>query len=221
MIPAETEFVLEGTVYRDRKHAEGPFVDLTETQDVIRDEPVFEIKAITHRKDAMWQALLPGSLEHKLLMGMPREPTIFAEVNKDVRCTGVVITSGGASWLHAVVQIDKQGPDDGRKTIDAAFRGHGSLKHVWVVDTDIDIYNPAEIEWAMATRFQADEDMMVYTHQPGSSLDPSGVHMPGKKSQTAKTGFDCTIPWGADKSKFEKGHYDPVNLSDYLPPEIF
>ncbi|MGW8251039.1 MAG: UbiD family decarboxylase domain-containing protein, partial [Anaerolineales bacterium] len=85
-IPAESEFVLEGTVYRDRRHAEGPFVDLTETQDIVRLEPVFEVKNITHRADAIWQALLPGALEHKLLMGMPREPTIFQKVNEVARC---------------------------------------------------------------------------------------------------------------------------------------
>jgi UbiD family decarboxylase len=77
LIPAEAEFVLEGTVYLDQRHAEGPFVDLTETQDVIRQEPIFVVKTITHRRDAIWQALLPGRFEHKLLMGMPREPTIF------------------------------------------------------------------------------------------------------------------------------------------------
>ncbi len=78
-VPAQAEFVLEGTVYRDRRHPEGPFVDLTETYDVVRNEPVFVVKAITHRRDAIWQALLPGALEHKLLMGMPREAHHFSE----------------------------------------------------------------------------------------------------------------------------------------------
>ncbi|HEX6387777.1 MAG TPA: hypothetical protein VF177_24175, partial [Anaerolineae bacterium] len=126
------------------------------------------------------------------------------------------ITPGGASWLHAVVQIDKQGPEDGRLAIEAAFRGHSSLKHVWVVDTDIDIYNPAEVEWAMATRFQADKDLVLFENQPGSSLDPSGIHVPGQKSRTAKLGLDCTIPWGADRSRFQRGDYGVVELSDYL-----
>ncbi|MFL7871366.1 MAG: UbiD family decarboxylase domain-containing protein, partial [Anaerolineales bacterium] len=80
LVPAETEFVIEGTIYLDKVHDEGPFVDLTETYDVIRQEPVLEVKAITHRRDALWHALLPGALEHKLLMGMPREPTIFRKV---------------------------------------------------------------------------------------------------------------------------------------------
>lgn len=214
-VPADAEIVLEGRITR-RMVSEGPFMDLTETMDITRQQPVIEIDLMTHRRSPIYHALLPGGLEHKLLMGMPREPTIFAEVNKVTRCTGVAITPGGASWLHAVVQIDKQSPKDGRLAIEAAFRGHGSLKHVWVVDTDVDIYNPAAVEWAMATRFQASKDLVVMEDQPGSSLDPSGIHEPGQKSRTSKMGLDCTIPWGADKSKFQRGDYGAVNLSDYL-----
>ncbi len=213
-VPADAEIVLEGRILR-QTHAEGPFMDLTETMDIVRQQPIIEIDLITHRRNPIYHALLPGGLEHKILMGMPKEPTIFNEVNKVARCTGAVITPGGASWLHAVVQIEKQGPDDGRRAIDAAYKGHGSLKHVWVVDTDVDIYDPAQVEWAMATRFQADKDLMVFENQPGSSLDPSGIHIPGQKSRTAKAGFDCTIPWGADKSKFLRGEYGEVDLNQY------
>ncbi len=214
-VPADAEIVLEGRITQ-RLVKEGPFMDLTETMDVIREQPVIAIDLITHRHQPIFHALLPGGLEHKMLMGMPREPTIFAEVNRVANCTGVSITPGGASWLHAVVQIDKHGPDDGRLAIEAAFRGHKSLKHVWVVDTDVDIFNPLDVEWAMATRFQASSDLIVYDHQPGSSLDPSGVHVPGKKSTTAKMGLDCTIPWGADRSKYLKGSYGSVDLSKYI-----
>jgi UbiD family decarboxylase len=196
-------------------HREGPFMDLTETMDIERDQPVIEIDLITHRRQPIYHALLPGGLEHKLLMGMPREPTIYAEVNKVARCTGAVITPGGASWLHAVVQIEKKSKEDGRRAIEAAFRGHSSLKHVWVVDQDVDIYDPAQVEWAMATRFQADRDLLIFTDQPGSSLDPSGTHAPGQKSRTSKMGLDCTIPWGADKAKFQKGRYGDVDLETY------
>jgi UbiD family decarboxylase len=205
-VPADCELVLEGRL----THAtapEGPFVDLTETMDFVRAGPVIEIDCITRRRDPIYQALLPGKLEHKLLMGMPKEPTIFAAVNQVCRCTNVVITPGGASWLHAVVQIEKRRPEDGHAAIEAAFRGHGSLKHVVVVDTDVDPYDPAEVEWAIATRFQADRDLMVLADQPGSSLDPSGIHEPGKKSLTAKMGMDATIPWGVERVAFEKVQY--------------
>jgi UbiD family decarboxylase len=205
-VPAECEMVLEGRLIRETA-AEGPFVDLTETQDIVRQSPIIEVQCITHRREPIYQALLPGKLEHKLLMGMPKEPTIFAEVNKVCRCTNVAITPGGTSWLHAVVQIEKQGPDDGHKAIEAAFRGHGSLKHVVIVDTDVNIYDPMEVEWAIATRFQAHTDLVVLTNQPGSSLDPSGMHEPGKKALTSKMGLDATIPWGGDPTSFKKIDY--------------
>ncbi len=214
-VPADAEIVLEGRITKNLV-SEGPFMDLTETLDIVRQQPVIEIDLITHRKKPIYHALLPGGLEHKLLMGMPREPTIFNEVNKVARCTGVIITPGGASWLHAVVQIEKQGPDDGRLAIEAAFRGHSSLKHVWVVDDDVDIHDPLAVEWAVATRFQASKDLLVFDEKPGSSLDPSGLHVAGQKSRTSKMGLDCTIPWGADHEKFKKEKYGEVELGRYL-----
>ena len=212
-VPAETEFVLEGTVYLDKKHSEGPFVDLTETYDVIRMEPVLEIKAITHRKDAIWQALLPGALEHKLLMGMPREPTIFNKVNEVVKCLDVNVDPGGASWLHAIVQIEKRNEDDGRKAILAAFAGHRSCKHVFVVDKDIDIYNPQEVEWAMATRFQANRDLIILDKEPGSSLDPSSE---ASTFLTTKVGFDLTKPLVTAGKSFDKALFPDIDLSRFI-----
>jgi 2,5-furandicarboxylate decarboxylase 1 len=193
-VPAQAEFVLEGCITHELV-PEGPFVDLTGTYDFVRPQPVIEIDRITHRRDAVYQALLPGRLEHRLLMGMPREPTIYAEVNKVARCLNVHVTPGGASWLHAVVQIDKRTPEDGLRAIEAAFRGHGSLKHVVVVDGDVNIFDPNDVEWAIATRFQADRDLVVSKDQPSSSLDPSAKHMAGQKSHSGKMGLDATIHW--------------------------
>ena len=193
-VPAEAEFVLEGRITHELV-PEGPFVDLTGTYDFVRQQPVIVIDRITHRRDAIYQALLPGRMEHRLLMGMPREPTIYAEVNKVARCLNVHVTPGGASWLHAVVQIARQTPEDGRRAIEAAFRGHSSLKHVVVVDADVDIFDPHAVEWAIATRFQADRDLLILADQPSSSLDPSAKHLPGQKSRTAKMGLDATMHW--------------------------
>ncbi len=214
-IPAECEFVLEGRVYLNERHEEGPFVDLTETYDIVRNEPVFEIKKITHRRDAIWQEILPGALEHKVLMGMPREPTIFKSVNDfDVRCLDVNVNPGGCSWLHAIVKIDKRNEDDGKKAIEGAFKGHKSCKHVFVVDEDIDIYDPLDVEWAMATRFQGDVDLIIKDKEPGSSLDPSAE--PDTKL-TTKMGFDMTKPLKVLKGKnFEKAEFPRVDVSKYV-----
>ncbi|UCD13506.1 MAG: UbiD family decarboxylase, partial [Thermoplasmatales archaeon] len=214
-VPAETEFVMEGRLTRELDR-EGPFVDLTETRDFERQEPVFVVDCITYRNDAMYQALIPGRLEHKTLMGMPKEPTIYSEVSKVVECKNVLVTMGGGSWLHGVVQIHKKYPDDGKKAIEAAFNGHKSMKHVIIVDDDVDIYNPNAIEWAIATRFQGDKDLLIKTDQPGSSLDPSSKHEAGKKTLTTKMGVDATIPSHIDKSKYEVVQYKKVDIDDYL-----
>lgn len=211
-VPANSEFVLEGRIV-DEVVPEGPFVDLTETYDVVREQPVLEIKRMTHRKDALYHALLPGGNEHKLLMGMPREPTIFREVSKVCECRDVSLTLGGCSWLHAVVSIRKKNEEDGRKAIEAAFRGHSSLKHVVVVDDDVDIHNPLQVEWAIATRFQAREDLVVKLREKGSSLDPSANPL---TRETSKMGIDATAPLKKKLKDFHKAEFPKVRLGRYL-----
>jgi len=111
---------------------------------------------------------------------------------------GVRLTEGGAMWLHAVVSITKQHDGDGKNAILAALAGHPSLKHVVVVDEDIDIYDDREVEWAVATRFQADRDLVIIPNARGSSLDPSAT-----RSLTAKWGIDATKPLDR-KEEFER-----------------
>jgi UbiD family decarboxylase len=213
-VPAEAELILEGRI-TDSLADEGPFPDLTSTMDGVRLQPVIEVHHITHRRDPIFHALLPSGMEHRNLMGMPREPTIFAAVNEVCRCTGVYVTPGGMSWLHAVVQIEKQEDEDGRRAVHAAFHGHTSLKHVVVVDTDVDLYDSAEVEWAIATRFQAERDLIVLTDQPSSSLDPSALQVPGQKARTAKMGLDATAPLGPARRGYERVSYQPVDLAQY------
>ncbi len=206
-IPAASELVLEGILTHEFA-TEGPFPDLTGTMDGTREQPIFKVTTVTHRRSPIFHALLPAGREHKNLMGMPREPSIFAEVNRVTRCTGISITPGGCSWLHAVVQIDPQGPDDAKRAIEAAFRGHSSCKHVVVVDTDVNLYDPHDVEWAIATRFRADRDLVILNDQPSSSLDPSARQVPGEKARTAKMGLDATIPWGASRAGYLRVHYE-------------
>jgi 2,5-furandicarboxylate decarboxylase 1 len=214
-VPKDCEIVLEGRITQE-KTAEGPFLDTTGTIDKVRQQPIIEIKCITHRKNPVFQTLLPGRHEHQFLMGMPKEPTIFNQVNKVCECKDVYITPGGCSWLHAVVQIRKKNADDGKKAITAAFEGHKSLKHCVIVDDDIDIYNPHDVEWAIATRFQADKNAVILPNQPGSSLDPSGDLSEGKKATTCKMGLDATVPFGKTDKSFAKERYRKVDLNMYL-----
>ena len=209
-VPRNCEIVLEGKITREEA-PEGPFLDLTGIVDKVRQQPVIEINCITHRETPIYQTILAGRKEHRLLMGMPREPTIFNEANKVCECKDVYITIGGCSWLHAVVQIKKQNADDGKKAIKAAFKGHKSLKYCVVVDEDIDIYNPHEVEWAIATRFQADKDVIILPNQRGSSLDPSGDLTEGRKATTCKMGLDATIPFAETGKGFKKEEYKKID----------
>jgi UbiD family decarboxylase len=207
--PSEIVIIAELT---GELHDEGPFLDLTETFDIIRKQRVAKVKKIYARKGCMYHALLPGALEHRVLMGMPREPTIYREVAKVCEVKDVLVTPGGCSWLHGAVSIHKKNPDDGQKAIEAAFRGHKSMKHVFVVDDDINIHDPNEIEWAMATRFQADKNMIT-KREKGSSLDPSSDM---DTQMTCKVGFDLTIP-ESSKKEFKRPTVPmKLNLSDYL-----
>jgi UbiD family decarboxylase len=194
-------------------HSEGPFLDLTETPDIVREQRVARVKRIYARPDSLFHGLLPGGLEHKTLMGMPREPSIHREVSRVCDVKDVYVTPGGTSWLHGAVSIRKGAEDDGRKAIEAAFKGHKSMKHVFVVDDDIDIHKPEEIEWAMATRFQGDKDVIL-KREKGSSLDPSSDL---ETRMTAKMGFDLTMPWGRDRSGFMRPELPlDLDVNEYL-----
>jgi 2,5-furandicarboxylate decarboxylase 1 len=202
-VPAACELVIEGR-FTGETGVEGPFVDVTGTIDFVRTQPVFEITRVSGRKDAIHYTIVPASRDHLTLMGIPKELDMYREIGKVCDCRDVAITPGGCCWLHCVVRIAKRGPEDGRRALEAAFRAHRSLKHCIVVDEDIDIQNPTEVEWAVATRFQADRNLLVLSDQPSSSLDPSAHHEPGKKSRGAKLGLDATIPWGAERSLFKR-----------------
>ena len=187
-VPAEAEYVLEGRLTAE-KHKEGPFVDAVGTYDRVRDEPVVVIERVYNRDDPIFHAILSGGDEHLMFMGMPREPIIHEAVSRAVpHVAGVRLTEGGCAWLHGVVAIRKQSEGDGKNAIMAAFGAHTSMKRVIVVDEDIDVYNDRDVEWAVATRFQADKGLVVLHGARGSSLDPSATEV------TSKVGIDATMP---------------------------
>ena len=199
--PAEAEIVLEGRILTDRDVAEGPLVDITGTYDIQRKQPVIELVSMMHRRDQIYQALLPSGAEHKLLMGLPHETMIWEGVSKVLPTVKAVnLSSGGCGWLHAIVSIDKLVDGDAKNALAAVFSAHPSLKHAVVVDTDIDVYNSEMVEWAIATRFQASEDLLVIPQARGSTLDPSADQETGL---TTKVGLDATRPLIKPKEKFE------------------
>jgi 2,5-furandicarboxylate decarboxylase 1 len=201
-VPANSEIVIEGKILLDQNVDEGPFVDLTGTYDIVRKQPLVKVENIFCRKDFIYHALLPSGMEHGLIMGMPQESKIAETVAGVIpKIKDVNLTPGGCHWLHAVVSIEKQTEGDAKNAILAAFAGHPSLKQVIIVDTDIDVNDMKDVEWAIATRFQGEKGLVMIKNARGSSLDPSGDQ---KLNLTTKIGIDATMTFLKPRADFEK-----------------
>lgn len=198
-VPAGAEMVWRAR-FTGELSEEGPFVDLTGTYDGLRQQPVLEIDTLWHRDDFIYQTILPGGVEHKLLMGMPQEPRMFRIVNNTVAgLKDLTLSEGGAGWLHAVLSIDQRAPGQGKNAGLAALAAHPSLKRAVVVDQDIDIRDPVAVEWAIATRVQPDRDLVIVSGAQGSSLDPS---RDPQRETTSKWVIDATRPMDRDPAEF-------------------
>ncbi len=196
----DCEILLEGQIIPYERAPEGPFVDLTDTYDVVRQEPVIKIEKMHYKDKPLYHAIMPAGNEHKLLQGLPQEPRIYRAVQNTVPTVkNVVLTEGGCCWLHAAISIQKQTPGDGKNVIMAALAAHPSLKHCVVVDEDIDIFNGDDIEYAIATRVKGDEDILIVPGARGSSLDPRAT----PDGTTTKVGVDATKLLDK-KEKFER-----------------
>jgi len=196
----DAEIIMEGKLLPHVREPEGPFVDLTDTYDVIRNEPVIEIEKIHYKENPYFHAIMPAGFEHRLLQGLPQEPRIYTAVLNTVPTVqNVVLTEGGCCWLHAAVSIKKQTQGDGKNVLMAALAAHPSLKHAIVVDEDVNIFDAEDIEYAIATRVKGDEDIMIVPGARGSSLDPCAT----PDGTTTKVGVDATKPLDK-KEKFER-----------------
>ena len=198
LAPSCSEIVIEGRLKLDETAPEGPYVCVTGTMKESKLMPVVEIVNIIHRDDYVYQGLLGGGLEHRLLESIPNEVKLWKKIKGlgyDVR--GVHMTPYGSSWLHGVVSFRKTAPQDGEKILRAMFDEIPALKHALVVDSDINPYDLSEVEWALSTRFQGDKDLVIITDAYASRLDPSS-DLENKKG--CKLGFDATIKRGAPES---------------------
>jgi 2,5-furandicarboxylate decarboxylase 1 len=202
-VPADTEIVLQGKLTSELGE-EGPFVDITGTYDLIRQQPVVKItKILRQKKNPVYYALIPGRGEHSFLMGFGKLPLIYKELMKVCKVKDLAFTDGGINWLGCSVSIEKRSDEEPKRVIETALEAHKSLKHVFVFDPDINLSDPNDVLWALTTRFQADKNLYTYPDSPGSSLDPSSE--PGEdRRRTCKAGFDCTIPLSKNRVDFEK-----------------
>jgi len=215
-IPTCSEIVLEGRILKDKTEYEW-MVEMLRTYDFKRKQPVFELDRIRFRNNAIFHDILPGFAEHRLLMGLPVEAKIFQAVKNVVPTTiAVHLTDGGSNWLDAVIQIRKRLEGEPKNALLAAFASHPSLKIAIVVDQDIDPRDARAVEYAVATRCQADRDLVIVDNTKGSSLDPSSDQV---NLLTTKMGIDATATLLKPKDRFEVAtipEQEKIKLSNYF-----
>ncbi len=191
-VPRYAEVVLEGKLLLETMK-EGPFVDITGTYDVVREQPVFQVATITRREDAFYQAILPGGGDHLLLMGMPKEAKALSLTQSVSKVQDLILTEAGSNWLDAVISIKKTHPYEPYLTAMAAITAHPSLKRVTIVDEDVNIHDPVAVEKAVIERAHSKGDYYVVENIRGSSLDRSGIRPDGGRLPPAKLIIDATI----------------------------
>ena len=217
---ADAEIVLEAEILPTGwTRPEGRFGEFTRLMGGLHWNPLVRVNAIAMRRDAVYYAL------HMPWENIwPSGPIYEAAVRRvcheaGVQVTAVNITPGGCCHWHAVIAI-KPHPGDGKNAITAAL-SVADMKHVTVVEDDIDVFDPVDVEWAVATRVQADRDVLIISNARSKPLDPSLRIEPGKVPTTAKMGIDATISDDVPRARFHRIAYayaDSVRLEDYLGP---
>jgi UbiD family decarboxylase len=209
-VPADAEMVLEG--YLDERglvEPEGPYGEYVGYYGVLKNNPVFHLTAITRRRDALFQTVTIGGArlgytDTAHLTVVKTESAIWSALLQAVRePVAVCVTASSGGMYNVRVSIKQRYPGEARNAIAAVFSSAGDVKHVFLVDEDIDVFSDEQIDWALATRFQADRDLVVASGFRCVPLDPS---LQGARTG-AKAGFDCTKPFGkTDSVEFTVPH---------------
>lgn len=174
LVPADAEIILEGQILPGEMADEGPFGDYTGYYSPADRAPIMEVTAITHRHNALFVDVFVGHRDHALLGAVPKEGGIFDRVRQIVPgVRAVTLPQSGTGRLHCYIAIDKRVEGEARLAGMAALTASELIKHVIVVDDDIDVFDDREVLWAVATRVQADRDVEILRGVKGSRLDPS------------------------------------------------
>jgi 2,5-furandicarboxylate decarboxylase 1 len=212
LIPADAELVVEGYLAPYERGQEGPLAEFHGYFGELWDSPVFHVTAICWREAPIFQTIIPGWNEHLYLGNvLPREPLLLdyvRHVSKNV--TGLHIPPYGSGFT-ALVAIDKSNPGEPRNVALAAFTAHVNIKWCIVVDSDVDIYDPADVLWALTTRVDWSRDVFLVPGAQGHEMDPTadarGVH--------TKVGVDATSDKGR-RGYSDRVRYQEVDLANYL-----
>jgi UbiD family decarboxylase len=213
-VPAAAEIVIEGATIPGERVADGPYGEYPGCYSEAKQAPVLKVTAITMRKNPIYQTALTGMpvTENHTLIEYANAAVIYREAKKIVpEVRDVYVTPGGTFRHHVVVSIKKRHNDEARNLILALLALGIGLKQVTVVDEDINVRDPVEVEWALSTRMQPDKDLIVIPRIACSTLDPS---VPTPRS-TAGWGIDATVPVN-DRARFEKVLIPGVDKVKYI-----
>ena len=216
LVPADAEMIIEGKMLPHVRRTEGPFGEFTGHAVPQDERQVIEVTAITHRKNYIFQDIHAGYTEHKLMGAVPREAALLTAVRQSVPTVkNVCMPVSGNCRFHAYVSIAKRTPGQAKNAICAAFAADMLLKHVVIVDDDIDIFDEERVLWAISNRFQADRDLVVIANAQGSELDPSA----GPGGVNAKMGLDATKPLEGfpPELRVPEEVMKRIRLEDFLP----
>ncbi len=199
-VPADAEYVIEGYLdERGHVEPEGPFGEFLGYYGALKRNPVFHVTAITHRKNALFQSMSIGGrtmarTDTAQLNAIRTEVMVWRALETAVREPLDVYATGSSGGMFNVrVSLRQRVPGEARNAISAALGCLGNIKNVFVVDPDIDIYSDEQIDWALATRFQPDRDLVVLSGMRTLPLDPSLA----EAKVGGKAGFDLTWPFGS------------------------
>ncbi len=195
-VPRYAEFVMEGQILPGVRETEGPFGESGGAYLTVQN-PVAQINCVYHRKQPIYHALMPFNKENGIITNLVWEATQLDHIQRTLPAVKKVLLWGSIGEI-AVVQIEKQADDDGRRMIKDLFNLIPRAKGIILADTDIDIQDPYEVEWAVFTRFQVDRDLLTIAGVPGSALDPSA-----DGGLTSKWGVDATKPL-KEAGKYER-----------------
>jgi 2,5-furandicarboxylate decarboxylase 1 len=216
LVPADAELVIEGKILPHVRRVEGPFGEFTGHAVESDERQVLEVTAITHRKNYIFQDIHAGYTEHKLMGAVPREAALLKAVRQTVPTVkDVCMPVSGTCRFHAYISISKRAPGQAKNAICAAFAADMLLKHVIMVDDDIDVFDEERVLWAVANRFQADRGLVVVPNAQGSELDPSA----GPGGVNAKMGLDATKPLSGfpPELRVPEEVMKRIRLEDFLP----
>jgi UbiD family decarboxylase len=207
-VPATAEIVLEGTVPAGVREAEGPFGDFMQYYVPVMENHVFQVKAITYRKDAVYQTIQASSLEDVHLLALSRETKVYEAVSKMADVQAVCLAP---TILSCMISIRKKFEGEPKNVAAAAFGAYSWLKYCVVVDHDVNVFDANDVWWAMATRSRPGTGLFSMDHALGFPRDPFDIHQ-------SKLGIDATAPlnqWQEFERKMVPGA-GTVRLEEYL-----